>query len=101
MPTISHYVHIKNQQAKALQEERKILVETQNTSDFNQISTEEPTSTSQRDGYESSIFNKPLEKMSDEEYQTEEEKNSEDDESSFESSDSSRGPKDVRRRKGP
>ncbi len=35
MPTISHYVHLKNEQAKALQEERKNLGETQNTSDFN------------------------------------------------------------------
>ena len=39
--------------------------------------------------------------MSEEEYQIEEGKNIEDNESSIESSDSSRGTKDVRRRKGP
>ena len=101
MQTISISVQIKNQQAKALQEEKKILFETQNTSDFNHINNEDHSTISQRDGYESSIGNKPLEKMSDEEYKSEEEKDSEDDENSFESSDSSRGPKDVRRRKGP
>ena len=100
VPTISHIIHVKNQNAKALLDQKKILAETQHTSDFNQMSYEEPASQVQNDGFGSLGVNQVLTQQSDETYQSEEDKDSDDSNSSNSSGNLQRGPKDGRRRQG-